>query len=68
MNFVAKVRWNKALWLYVPSHMTSFNHQSECFNLEKSNYGMLKFVYDILACCEWWAQIGKLQKANNETK
>ena len=38
--------WNKALWLDVESHMSSFN-QLDCFIFALFNYVMQKSVYEI---------------------
>ena len=40
------VHWNKAHWLAVESHMTSFN-QSDFIIPALCSYDSLKFVYDI---------------------
>ena len=48
-NFrIAMLLWNKALWLSIKSHMTSFN-QSDCIIQYSSVaiYATLKFIYDI---------------------
>ena len=48
---IALLRWNKALWLVVPSHMTFFN-QPECIISTYHIDATLKFVYDIGFFCE----------------
>ena len=40
------LRWNKALWLAVPSPMTIFN-QSVCLISAMHSFTTLNFVYDI---------------------
>ena len=40
------LRWNKALWLDVASHMIILTIQRALFNLF-SNYATLTYVYDI---------------------
>ena len=55
--------WNRALWLDVTSHMTSFN-QSKCFISAKNSYAMLKIISGIGARERklHWALEKKFQK------